>query len=191
MKLRLWLRQQRYRLLNRFAEVRELRKLRTDFELRCREVYAKELEQRNHAAHADIERAKAERQLADANRALEVMTEARLNSDRAVDVLRGQLEVMAATHASEILRMQQMTDWFGLEGRGRQVFGTAPLATKPKETDDSPGPGKILGRHVVQQQTAAFIQQAEEMMKKGVPLPNGGPEYSSTSRAVAVAESVA
>lgn len=184
LRFRLWLKSLHYRLLGRFAEVRELRKTQREFEQRARDFYIKELECRKQVEKAELERAKAIHETADTKRALELMTEARLNADRAVDVIRGQMETLRETCDRENASMKQMVDWFGLEGRGRQVFGTAPLVTRPKdEQADQPGPQRILGRHLVQQQTQEFLRQAEEFIKKGQSLPNEGPEYSSTSHA--------
>ena len=186
MKLRfhLWLNSLHYRFLNRFAEVRELRALQRDFEQRARALSAKELEHRKHAEQADVARAKVERELHDTQRGLELMTEARLNAERAVDVIRGQMDTLRETCDREIASMKQMVDWFGLEGRGRQVFGTAPLVVRPKDETVEAPPARISARHLVQQQTAEFLKEAEKRMAAQQPLPNNGAEYSSTSRAV-------
>lgn len=186
-RIRFWFKGLRYRLLDRFAEVRELRTLQRDFEQRARALSAKELEHRKHAEQAeqaDVARAKSERELADTKRGLELMTEARLNAERAVDVIRGQMETLRDTCDREIASMKQMVDWFGLEGRGRQVFGTAPLTVRPKDETVEPPPARISARHLVQQQTAEFLREAEKRLAQQQTLPNNGAEYSSTSRAV-------
>ena len=195
LRIRIWFHSQLVRFLGQFAEVRELRKLRTEYESRVREVYAKELEHRKQAEHAAIEQAKAERELRDTERALEVMTEARLNADRAVEVIRGQMETLRETTEREIASMKQMVDWFGLEGRGRQVFGTAPLVVRPKEEgEQNQTSGSLRARQFVQQAGAdnlrsaradleRFMREAEQMQRNGS-VPTAGPEYSSTSRAV-------
>lgn len=195
-RLRFWLNGQLYRFLGTFKEVRDLRALREEFEQRQRALSIKELEHRKAAEQHDILRAKAEHKLADTKRALEVMTEARLNADRAVEVLRGQMQTLSDTIEHERASMKQMVDFFGLQSCGRQIFGTAPLSIRPKDEGELTQPqGRVLGRHLVQQQTVEnfhsaradaerFMKEAEDYLKNKQPLPNNGPEYSSTSKAV-------
>lgn len=195
LRIRPWFNSQLVRFLGQFSEVRELRKLRREYETRVRGIYAKELEHRKAAEHAAIEQAKAERELRDTERALEVMTEARMNADRAVEVIRGQMDTLREVSEREIQSIKQTVDFFALDVRGRQVFGTAPLVTKPREAESEQAVGSLRARQFIQRQAAENLQgaradlerlmaEAQERYSKTGSVPTAGPEYSSTSHAV-------
>lgn len=195
-KIELWFRRQLSRFLGWFPEVRRLRTLQAGFNDRCQEHFAEELKSRKAAEQAEIAKNRTLHELEEMKRALSLMTEARLQADRAVEVLRGQMASLQECTEREIANMKQMVDWFGLEGRGRQVFGTAPLQNRATSTEEVQPQVGLRGRQAVEILTREsfqktkhdleeFYKAAQKASASGEPLPNGGPEYSSTSHAVA------
>lgn len=175
MTLRLHLRRLRCRFLGLFREVRELRTMEARKDAILTQRYADIRLGDAALKSAEIEIAHLNAQLEEVRRGLATMTESRLNADRQIELLRGILEGNSEISAREIASMKQTVDCFSLQAMGRQVFGTAPLATRAKETEDAGNPRGMSIRDAQRQQLQAFYDEAE---KRGM-APPADMQYSS------------
>ncbi len=193
MTLRLHFRRLKSRFLGRFAEVRDLRAMESRKnaiidEMRLEAHKVKEenrsLATANHANLAQIE---------ELRRGMAVTLEARVNADRHVDVLRGELAGIREISEREITGMRQMVDALAPNAIGRQVFGTAPLVMRSREPESDPQPVRISAREAAKQQTEQFFRNFEAVnAAKGQSAQAGGQggygqQFSDTDKAVNVA----
>lgn len=113
--------------------------------------------------------------LDESERNLSMMTEARLNSDRSHEFLRGQMEALRESHASEVDGLKRVIDFFSPAVAGRSVFGLTPqVAYSPEEPRMQPQ-GSQNRRSLSREAYAQFHQEAEAMLRGGGlnPNPNG------------------
>lgn len=160
MTLRLHLRRLHYRFLGLFREVRTLRTMEAKKNAEIQRHYAVIAEQRVEREERTTERLRLAGQLEETKRGLVVMTEARLNADRQIELLRGILEGNSEISAREIASMKQMVDCFSLQAMGRQVFGTAPLIVRAKEEESAANPRGMSIRDAQRQQLQEFYEEA-------------------------------
>lgn len=173
--LRLAISRAKNRFLGAFSEVRYLRRVES-----AKNEVIFSLQREN----AELSRAKEllTLDLEQSKRGLEVMTEARMNMEREIDTIRGQIDTVREISQREIHTLKQTVDWMSLECGRRQVFGTAPQAARPVEEDSAPAGGKMTARMLSRELTAKFMAEAEEYAKRGDAPPANGPKYSSTQR---------
>jgi hypothetical protein len=164
--------------LGRFAEVEFLRALERDH----RQVLQEEARLTGEAKEQARNAASA---LLEAKRALDVMTEARLNADRAVEVLRGQLNELRLASEREVGGLKQVIDWLSIEMRDRQIFGTAPekpeQQNKVEQAQQTTAP--LTRGGMSRLMAEEFEREAQRIYNErgDVPLPENGPEFSSTA----------
>jgi hypothetical protein len=178
--------------LGHFEEVRILRKTGA-------EHYRIALTLQQELAIAKKTQQQAEALVNELHTGLATMTEARLNADRHSEVLQRTVTALSLSHESAINNLKQTVDCFSLASCGRQVFGTAPSATRQiDEQAQQPVQAGLQARKLVQQQTQeayqealarrdAFVREAEarmEQMQQGQAAPDAQTEYSSTARAL-------
>lgn len=161
MKIRLYLRRLHYRFLGLFREVRTLRTMEARKDEVLSQRYSEIRQGEALLKSAEIEIAHLNAQLDESRRGHSVTMESRLNADRQIELLRGILEGNSEISAREIASMKQMVDCFSLQALGRQVFGTAPLVTRAKETEETANPRGMSIRDAQRQQLQAFYDEAE------------------------------
>lgn len=160
------------RFLGIFPEVRRLRKGQDDVRIA--------------RASATVEMDRAERialNLRDTTRALEIMTEARLNVDRSFEFLKGEVEALKGAHLREVDNLKRTIDAFAPSAIGRTVYGLAP---EPKPMAVEPQPqGSITRRSSNAEALAKFHQDAAQRVaaRQGLdPNPNGDPAANFTTK---------
>lgn len=144
--------------------------------LEAKSNYIEGLERTLKEYYRDLEEKEAK--VRDLERALEVMTEARLNANREVEILRGIVETMKEVNAREVAGLRATIDWFGLESRNRSMFSIREQ--KEQEIEESP---YVPVRRTIRDMTAKFFAEA---MEKGIGAddsPVSGPIYSSKAKA--------
>lgn len=159
------------RFLGIFPEVRHLR------EQSDRNFAAVEAMQRAHNTRRDEWDATTERislKLHDTERALSIMTEARLNVDRSFEFLKGEVEALKEAHSREVDGLKRTIDAFAPSAIGRTVFGLAP---EPKPMAIEPQPqGSVTRRTSNAEALAKFYEEAAQRVaaRQGLhPNPNG------------------
>lgn len=176
MTIRLHLRRLQSRFLGLFAEVRSLRTM----ELRKNEVLyqmnAESMLEKAALRDKAAELTRVEACLAETKRELLMMSEARGNADRMIELLRGELNGIREISEREILGMRQTVDCLALQSIGRQVFGTAPQMVKAKEPDSDNSRSSMSIREAQRAQIQEFM---EEVQRRGHMEPPAQPEYSS------------
>lgn len=179
MTIRLYLARLKSRFLGRFAEVRSLRTIEARMEAALREAHAATYAEKwnKDTALGEIERLNLA--LEEKTRGLAVMTDARLNADRAAEVLRGQIDTLREMSEREIASMKQVVDCFALQAIGRQVHGTAPQGIRPMEAEAAPKVAGVTARQASRVLTEQFFAEA---MKRGQQPPPNGAEYPSTQQ---------
>lgn len=117
---------------------------------------------------------KLEMELKERERENAVLLESRLNLEREVEILRGQMEMMKDIQEREIMSMKGMVDWFGLECRGREVYGVAPQPKIREGAKEDEGLGRMAGKALRSQAAQQFMselhalaQRKSEMEKNG------------------------
>lgn len=112
--------------------------------------------------------------LRDTERALEIMTDARLNLDKSHEFLKGELEALKQAHVQEVLGLHKMIDAFSPSAIGRTVFGLAPEPKAPME--EVPAQGARTRRTTQREALEMFMAEANQraQSKAGLdPNPNG------------------
>lgn len=179
MTIRLHLRRWQFKFLGLFREVRELRSMESRKDASLTECHRDIRHGEVLIKSAEIELAHLNAQLEETKRGLATMTESRLNADRQIELLRGELNGIREISAREIHGMQQTVDCFALQTIGRQVFGTAPLTVRAKEEDEPASPRGMSIRDAQRRELQAFYDEVE---KRGM-TPPPQPEYSSKNGA--------
>jgi hypothetical protein len=155
--IRLHLRRLGYRFLGLFREVHTLRGIESSLNVK---IHDQDRELRENRAR--IEGMSLE--LAECRRGLQVMTDARLNADRMVDLLRGELQGIREISQREIEGVRQIADCMALQALGRQVFGSAPQLIRPREDKSERDPRPITGRQAVSLGREQFIAEVERRL---------------------------